>query len=137
MPFSDHSFDVAISMQLLEHLHPDDVHTHFSEVYRVLKPKGKYIVETPNKYVGPGDVSRFFSEVPEGFHLGEYSIYDLCKIVHQNKFHHSEVLLWKKKRLSEKRALLLERLWSFLPKSIRRKHTIGLHNPILIAYKVL
>lgn len=96
LPFEDNSFDVVISMQLLEHLHPDDVLEHLIEVKRVLKPRGKYLLETPNKWVGPGDVSRFFSEIPQGFHLKEYSIADLCSLLHRAKYSKVKVVLRKK-----------------------------------------
>jgi len=43
------SFDWAISTSMIEHLHPHDVMTHLSEVRRVLKPDGKYLIWCPNR----------------------------------------------------------------------------------------
>jgi ubiquinone/menaquinone biosynthesis C-methylase UbiE len=48
LPFPDESFDTIISRSVVEHLeHPDLVFTEFS---RVLRPGGKVIISTPNKY---------------------------------------------------------------------------------------
>lgn len=46
LPFPDHSFDLVISLWVLEHIaRPEKV---FSEIYRVLKPGGHYAFVTPN-----------------------------------------------------------------------------------------
>ena len=47
LPFSDNSFDILISVENLEHL--SDVNQHISEVKRVLKPTGIFLIKTPNK----------------------------------------------------------------------------------------
>jgi len=48
LPFPDGSFDTVISRSVVEHLeHPEVV---FSEFARVLRPGGKVIISTPNKY---------------------------------------------------------------------------------------
>jgi 2-polyprenyl-3-methyl-5-hydroxy-6-metoxy-1,4-benzoquinol methylase len=45
-PFEDQSFDGVVCSEVLEHLwNPEGVH---QEVYRLLKPKGVYIISTPN-----------------------------------------------------------------------------------------
>lgn len=137
MPFSNDEFDVAISMQLFEHLHPDDVSTHLSEIYRVLKPGGHYFIETPNELVGPHDVSRFFSDTSEGFHLKEYSINEMVKLLKRNGFQRVSVVTWWKREYSAFIARIIERIWSVLPKDTRRQRTFGLHNPLYIARKSL
>ena len=40
LPLADQSADVVFSYQFLEHLHPDDVEPHFTQVSRVLKKGG-------------------------------------------------------------------------------------------------
>jgi SAM-dependent methyltransferase len=46
LPSADNQFDACVSNYVLEHV--PDPPRHFAEVYRVLKPGGKYIVRTPN-----------------------------------------------------------------------------------------
>lgn len=46
LPFADNSFDCVISFQVIEHIKKDKVLV--SEVERVLRPGGKFIVSTPN-----------------------------------------------------------------------------------------
>jgi hypothetical protein len=41
-------FDWAVSTSMIEHLHPDDVDIHLSEVLRVLKAGGNYLMWCPN-----------------------------------------------------------------------------------------
>ncbi len=76
----DSSVDVAYSNQLLEHLHSDDAAEQTRNVWRVLKPGGKYVCVTPNRISGPHDISRYFSNHACGFHLKEYSNVDLSSL---------------------------------------------------------
>ena len=71
------SVDVVFSEQLVEHLHPDDAAAHFAFVHRMLRPGGRYVLRTPERWTGPHDVSRWFAETPQGFHLREWSYADL------------------------------------------------------------
>jgi len=135
LPFPDQSFDVAISMQLFEHLHPDDASEHLREVSRILKPAGVYMLETPNALVGPGDVSRFFAETAQGFHLREYTIRELCGLLGECGFGQVEVLLRWARLLSAKRAVFLEAGWELLPKALRRQYSYGMHNPLYLAHR--
>ena len=48
LPFKDNSFDMVISMSVLEHL--QDPERVFHEFSRVLRPKGMVILQTPNRY---------------------------------------------------------------------------------------
>jgi 2-polyprenyl-3-methyl-5-hydroxy-6-metoxy-1,4-benzoquinol methylase len=134
LPFSDENFDVVVSMQLFEHLHPDDVMNHLTEVMRELKPGGIYYIETPNRLVGPGDVSRFFSEKPLGFHLREYTIRDMTKLLSERCFTVFVITRWQR-IYSANFAGFLERNWELLPISIRRRYSFGLHNPLYKAVK--
>ena len=47
LPFEDESFDVVVSFDLFEHIAKVD--RHLSEVRRVLKKDGFYLLQTPNK----------------------------------------------------------------------------------------
>lgn len=71
------SIDVAFSDQLVEHLHPEDTAKHFRLVHRLLKPGGAYLFRTPHRLTGPHDVSRYFAERAEGFHLREWTYAEL------------------------------------------------------------
>jgi len=48
LAFEDGAFDVVLSFDLFEHIARID--RHVSEVHRVLKPRGYYLFQTPNKY---------------------------------------------------------------------------------------
>lgn len=71
------SIDVAFSDQLLEHLHPEDAQSHLELVLRCLRPGGCYVIRTPHAVTGPWDVSRYFCDTPEGFHLREWTFREL------------------------------------------------------------
>lgn len=65
-------FDFVISTSVFEHLHPDDVNEHLSEVKKVLRKGGKYIFTAITPY-SRGDASRFSEDPKEreqtGFHI--------------------------------------------------------------------
>jgi 2-polyprenyl-3-methyl-5-hydroxy-6-metoxy-1,4-benzoquinol methylase len=73
------SFDVVLSCQLLEHLHPEDVATHLRAVRGLLKSGGRYIIDTPSSLTGPHDVSKYFDKIATGFHLKEWTYRELAK----------------------------------------------------------
>ena len=49
LPFDDSTFDTVISFQVIEHV--EDMEQYLSEIKRVLKPKGNFILTTPNARV--------------------------------------------------------------------------------------
>ncbi len=81
------SYDVVISDQVIEHLHPDDLYDHFKGVLSILSSRGKYIFVTPHKYVGPSDISRVFKRnKPMGMYLKEYTYQELKELLEQAGF---------------------------------------------------
>ncbi|MCU0495725.1 MAG: class I SAM-dependent methyltransferase [Anaerolineae bacterium] len=49
LPFGDAMFDRVLMFDVVEHLHPWELHDAMLEIYRVLKPNGRFIVHTaPN-----------------------------------------------------------------------------------------
>lgn len=84
------SVDILFSDQLIEHIHPEDTKLHFELAYRILKPGGKYVFRTPHAFTGPYDVSQYFSDDPQGFHLKEWTFIEfkqLFKDVHFSQFY--------------------------------------------------
>lgn len=69
LSFPDSSFDAAYSVQVIEHI--EDAELHLSEVLRVLRPGGRYVVATPNRLTyspnGPHNA----------FHVREYDAREL------------------------------------------------------------
>jgi hypothetical protein len=57
----------------MEHLHPDDVPGHLHAVFEILRPGGRFLIETPSLLTGPWDISRGFTDIASGFHLREYT----------------------------------------------------------------
>jgi SAM-dependent methyltransferase len=68
------SFDRVISVEMYEHLHPDDARRHLEEVAAVLRPGGEAVFVTPSRVTGPHDITaKIYPEErePLGFHLNE------------------------------------------------------------------
>ncbi len=81
IPVPDGTIDLAYSNQLMEHRHPDDAYTQLQNVYASLRPGGRYLCITPNRFSGPHDVSVYFDEVATGFHLKEYTVGELSRLL--------------------------------------------------------
>ena len=64
LSFPDGSFDAACSIQVIEHI--EDVERHLSEVVRVLRPGGRFVVATPNRLTYSPD------GLHNPFHVREY-----------------------------------------------------------------
>jgi SAM-dependent methyltransferase len=73
------SVDLVFSEQFVEHLHPDDARHHFELVRALLRPGGRYLLRTPERWTGPHDVSRWFAPRAQGFHLREWSYAELAQ----------------------------------------------------------
>jgi len=82
------SIDLAYSNQLMEHLHPEDAEEQLRNIYRSLRPGGRYVCITPNRHYGPRDISEYFDEVATGFHLKEYSAAELRALMKATGFSH-------------------------------------------------
>lgn len=82
----DESINLLFSDQLIEHFHPEDTPLHFQTANRILKPGGHYIFRTPHFFAGPHDISKYFSDTPQGFHLKEWTYKELLPVLHQAGF---------------------------------------------------
>jgi SAM-dependent methyltransferase len=72
---------VVISDQLIEHFHPEDTEHHFRIVRDLLQPGGRYVFRTPHRHNGPHDVSKYFTQEPQGFHLKEWTYGELADLL--------------------------------------------------------
>jgi SAM-dependent methyltransferase len=86
LPLEDGSVDLAYSCHFIEHLHPEDAHDHLSDVRRLLAVGGRCVVVTPNRLLGPHDISKHFDRVATGLHLREYSNGDLTRLLRRTGF---------------------------------------------------
>jgi SAM-dependent methyltransferase len=86
VPVPEGSVNVAYSNQLMEHLHPDDAREQLSNIFQALAPGGIYICLTPNRLNGPHDVSRYFADEADCFHLKEYTVSELVELFRATGF---------------------------------------------------
>jgi SAM-dependent methyltransferase len=80
-PFEANSIDFVYSNQLIEHLHPDDAIEQLRSIFNCLKKGGRHMIITPNRLLGPGDITGHFGDEPIGFHLKEYTDLELRSIL--------------------------------------------------------
>lgn len=92
VPHPEGGVDVVYSHQLMEHLHPDDARAQLAQVLQALAPGGVYVCVTPNRLMGPHDVSRYFSDRAQGFHLQEYTGTELLALLRAVGF--ARVVVW-------------------------------------------
>ena len=105
LDFEPGTFDVVFSVDVFEHIHPDDVDAHLAAVRRVLRPGGICVVITVNAWLGPHDVTRevrgiesFGEAPPEGFHLKEWTFGELYHALRRAGFGRvrSNALPWRR-----------------------------------------
>jgi SAM-dependent methyltransferase len=70
----------------MEHLHPEDAMEQLGNIYTALRPGGIYICVTPNRVSGPHDISMYFDDVATGFHMKEYTVFELAEIFRKAGF---------------------------------------------------
>jgi SAM-dependent methyltransferase len=128
LPVADDSVDVAYSSHVVEHLHPDDLAPHLEDVLRILVPGGLYLCVTPNRLLGPHDVSRYFADRACGLHLREYTHHELGRAMHRAGFTPVRAL----RRLGDEPARgrlavveLVERALALAPARLRRRLLSG------------
>lgn len=83
----DQSVDVVYSNQLMEHLVPSQAQAQLLEIFRVLRPGGRYMCITPSAATGPHDISCYFDYQPTGLHLREYDYRSLVPLMKAAGFH--------------------------------------------------
>ncbi|MCJ7645877.1 class I SAM-dependent methyltransferase [bacterium] len=123
LQMQENSTDVVFSDQLIEHLHPEDTELHFQLVRKILRPQGVYVFRTPHRFSGPHDVSRYFSDEAEGFHLKEWTYSEIVKILKRLKYSSWSGYKYTKRNLIKKPFayfIIIERILNILPKQLRK-----------------
>lgn len=115
--------DLIFSDQFLEHLHPDDTRLHLELAYHLLKSGGKYVFRTPHAFTGPADISQYFSDEPQGFHLKEWTYNEFRSLLEEIGF--SRLIGIRKVRSFPLKLpfyyfQLCEQLFSWLPLRLNR-----------------
>lgn len=140
IPVPENSVDIAFSNQLMEHLHPDDARAQLANIFRALRPGGRYLCITPNRISGPHDVSRNFDDVATGFHLKEYSIRELSREFSEAGFTRVMVYAGGRgfyTRLSPVVAAVYESFFGALPAGLRRPLTRSFLGTALLGVRLV
>lgn len=126
LPFKDASFDICISFQVIEHIEPNKVRNWLTEVRRVLKDNGIFIVTTPNK-----KLRSLLHRKPSKHHQKEYEYGEFKKFL-ESVFSDVEILGLRgtdevqsievgRVKQNPLKVYILLPLWSFMPDFIRCK----------------
>ena len=107
LPFSSESFDRVLMFDVVEHLYPWELQAAMTEIRRVLKPNGRFIIHTaPNSWYDryaypvvrlvrtlmgegdryPRDPRQFGVAINEHVHVNEQSIWSLGRALKQAGF---------------------------------------------------
>ncbi len=107
LPFPDEAFDRVLMFDVVEHLHPWELHTAMLEVHRVLKPDGRFIIHTaPNVWYDryayplvrlartlmgeghkyPKNPRQFIVSVNEHVHVNEQSLWSMRQALRRAGF---------------------------------------------------
>jgi SAM-dependent methyltransferase len=120
--------NVAFSYQLVEHLHPVDAREHVANVYKALAPGGVYVCVTPNRLNGPHDISKYFDTQASGFHMKEYTTWELASLLRSAGFSSVRLLFGARghfMQLPPAPVRQLEKVLSPLPRAVRMRVARG------------
>jgi 2-polyprenyl-3-methyl-5-hydroxy-6-metoxy-1,4-benzoquinol methylase len=107
-------YDVVLSTQVIEHLHPDDVQRHFEGALALTKPGGCYVFNTPHVFFGPADLSRVFSyDRAQFMHLKEYTHRELGTLARNAGFGRLEAVYVPPVPIRAKFSFMLRGGWLF------------------------
>lgn len=85
LPFKDGSFDILLSIHMIEHLNPREAVLFFAECRRVLKKDGRIFIMTPNG-ISPGRLIAGKRWFPDPSHINIYNPFRLSRILKKNGF---------------------------------------------------
>lgn len=120
----DEIVDILFSDQLIEHIPADETLLHFQICFNLLNTHGTYIFRIPHRYSGPHDVSQFFTETPQGFHLNEPTYTEIIQILKETPFTNYRCYYFAKGiklRLPDFYFTSAEAVLNLLPYKIRKK----------------
>lgn len=122
IPLPSESVSFIYSNQVMEHLHPEDAIAQLRELFRVLKPGGRYLIRTPNRVSGPHDVSMYFDEVARGTHMKEYTYASLSEILRDAGFVRPRIIIAPRAHrlgtIPRFAAVIAETLFSIVPRGL-------------------
>lgn len=78
LPFRDYSFDLVVSLGVIEHL--DNPKIAVREMERVLKKEGILFLSTPNAHCYPHRVIRFFKKILKIWKIGKEASFSPCQL---------------------------------------------------------
>jgi SAM-dependent methyltransferase len=140
IPVPEGSVDLAYSNQLMEHLHPDDAVEQLQNIQRALTPGGRYLCLTPNMLTGPHDISKYFDDVAQGFHLKEYTISELRDLFVEAGFRRVSTVIGGRGRYVETAPFIsveFERLLARFPPTTRRTIVARLRANSLLGIRIV
>lgn len=99
LPFKERSFDVCVSFQVIEHIHPKHIEQYLSAIKKILKKEGLFVVSTPNSKLRLLPFQKPWNR----FHMKEYDYKELGNLL-RGKF--SKVEMYG--LYAQKRAYMIE-----------------------------
>lgn len=123
MPKALRNLNMIWSAHVVEHIHPKALHEHLTSVRGSLRGGGRYIIFTPNRFTGPHDISRAFSDIAQGLHLKEYTVTEMHRALLRAKFRNILCYAGGKGvylRVPSELPLLIESLLNILPFTFAR-----------------
>ncbi len=125
------SYDVAVSDNVIEHIHPDDLVMHMIGVISILAKGGRYIMATPHVWYGPWDISKVFKRKrAEGMHLKEYTYSEIKHIANAAGFQNIAAIRQRKDQPATPSSVylnylcVLERVFALLPWRIAKHERV-------------
>lgn len=96
LPFADNTFDLILFSEVFEHLRIDLIFT-ISEIKRVLKPGGKFILSTPNFFEFNRAYNLFIHGKTANIYTAYNKLHELGHMGHVREYTRNDVILFLEK----------------------------------------